>query len=75
MENNKIVVELLNATVLDFKTNDGSVIQGLKVYYYENDSNDNSIRGKIVDNFFSTDKLSNYKSVYEDLKNYQLFFL
>lgn len=69
---NKVEVELVNAKIYDFKTNDGSVIQGLKIYYYDNEIKEGSITGDIVSSFFNSDKISNYKEVFETLKNYYL---
>ena len=69
---NKVEVELANVKIYDFKTNDGSVIQGLKVYYYDNEIKDGSITGDIVSSFFNSDKINNYKEVFEQLKNYYL---
>lgn len=69
---NKIEVELANAKMYDFKTNDGSVIQGLKLYYYDNEIKEGSITGDIVSSFFNSDKISNYKQVFENIKEYYL---
>ena len=71
MENN-IEVELVNAKIYDFKTDDGSVIQGLKIYYYDNDIKDGSINGDVQSAFFNSDKISNYKEVFNQLKEYYL---
>ena len=67
---NKITVELLNANVYDFKTNDGSLIKGLKIYYYDNVVKDGSITGNIENSFFSSDKIENFKEVFEELKKF-----
>ena len=69
---NKVTVELANAQILDFKTNDGSIIKGLKIYYYDNEIKEGFINGKIESSFFNTDKISNFKEVFETLKNYYI---
>lgn len=69
---NKVTVELANAQILDFKTNDGSVIQGIKIFYFENEIKEGFITGKIESSFFNSDKINNYKEVFESLKNYYL---
>ena len=67
---NKVNVELINAKIYDFKTDDGSVIKGLKIYYYDNDIKEGSITGEIQSNFFSSDKILNYKEIFDSLKEY-----
>lgn len=67
---NKVNVELVNAKIYDFKTDDGSVIKGLKVYYLDNDIKDGSISGEIQTNFFTPEKIGDYKTLFEELKQY-----
>ena len=69
---NKLEVELANAKMYDFKTNDGSVIQGLKIYYYDSEIKEGSITGDIQSAFFNSDKISNYKEVFNQLKEYYI---
>lgn len=69
---NKVEVELANAKIYDFKTNDGSVIQGLKIYYFDNEIKEGSITGDIQSSFFNSEKISNYKEVFDRLKEHYL---
>lgn len=71
MNENILKVELINATLCNFKTDDGSVIEGIKIYYYSDNSfNDNSITYSIEDCFISSTRLPLYKSVFNDMKEY-----
>lgn len=69
---NKVEVELVNAKIYDFKTNDGSVIKGLNIYYYDNEIKEGSITGDVQKAFFNVDKMQNYKEVFDRLKQHYL---
>ena len=69
---NKVNVELLNAKKYNFKTDDGSLIQGLKIYYYDTEIKEGSLAGEIVNNFFGIDKMEDYEKFFDELKKYYL---
>lgn len=69
---NKIEVELINVKMFNFKTNDGSLIEGLKIYYYDNEIKEDSITGDVQSAFLNADKVPNYKEVFNILKEHYL---